>query len=81
MVSIIKSILSTSVACNTTFPPDNNSSEEPAGIVTSLTTKTVSLVSVSDVSDSILTLAVTDAVWILQSNKPITTVVVEVLPV
>ena len=76
-----QSIFKTSVACNTTLPPVKTSSEEPDGIVTSFTTKTVSLVSVSDVSDSIFTLAVTEAVWILQSNKPITTVVVDDFPV
>ena len=47
-----QSILIISVACATTFPPVNNSSELPAGMLTSFTNKTVSFVSVSDVSDT-----------------------------
>ena len=36
-----QSIFNMSVVSITTFPPDNNSSEEPAGIETSLTKKEV----------------------------------------
>ena len=39
-----QSILNISVVSITTFPPDNNSSEEPAGIETSLIKKAVPLV-------------------------------------
>ena len=61
----------------TYLPPDKTSNELPAGILTSLINKTVSFVSVSDVSDTNWTSAVTVVVWILQSVNAITTVVVE----
>ena len=72
-----QSILIISVACATTLPPVKSSNDDPAGIDTSLTNKTVSFVSVSDVSDTNWTEAVTPVVWILQSVSPITTQVVE----
>ena len=54
-----QSILTTSVVCKTYFPPDKSSKELPAGILASFTTVTFSFVSVSEVSDSIFTVAVT----------------------
>ena len=72
-----QSIFKTSVACKTYLPPDKTSNEDFAGISTSLIIKTVSFVSVSDVSETNWTSAVIDVVWTLHRVSPMTIVWVE----
>ena len=72
-----QSIFKTSVACKTYFHPDKTSNEDFAGISTSLIIKTVSFVSMSDVSETNWTSAVTAVVWTLQRVSPMTIVWVD----
>tara|TARA_R110000851_G_scaffold163080_1_gene306868 strand:+ start:277 stop:594 length:318 start_codon:yes stop_codon:yes gene_type:complete len=65
-----------SVACMTTLLPDRSSSEDPAGIGALVISSTVWLVSVADVSETRVTVAVIEDESVFPSIHPITIVVV-----
>ena len=81
-----QSTFNTSVVSITTFPPDNNSKELPAGIVTSLTKNDVVFATLLapplfEVLLSNSTSTVIYSEWMLFNIKPRTTVVVELATV
>jgi len=63
-----QSILNISVVSITTFPPDNNSSEEPAGIETSLIKKAVPLVTLISLCHQLIISVLLGENWVPYSN-------------
>ena len=65
--------MSTSVVCNTSLPPPSVSNDPPAGIGALVTNSTLAFVSVSEVSDSTVTVAfIADPVTLPSTNPNVT---------
>ena len=63
--------MSTSVVCNTSLPPPSVSNDPPAGIGALVTNSTLAFVSVSEVSDSTVTVAFIADPVTLPSTNPV----------